>query len=361
MAGAHSESVADNGCFGCLVGILRGSLSESAACPQDSRSAATFGPSAREMQNVKDTLTGEAHCSGAFNGFCKIRLRGTEVFAEVADGAENERLHSVDCTGAHVACTGSALTLSRRSKSFLTMTFETEKMAGHWATKLAIVGGDSESISKLFSMQHRKIQNLEQTNTDAQTNNDQIERCLNFLSKEYVDMRHQVRTKKTKAIVPLAGEDLQEPQQEQFSESSSIGVKRQSEPEKEPLEKPDKETLLEVQSNNLVVAEQGPTLLSGAAVTLHKQAKVSARSGREAPESSPVGGNPSVLTARSPGASGVTECAAGRRSSRQLIANQRILNRGNAANVQANSAKRSSKDDRKLEKRAHTGSVSSLR
>lgn len=283
------------------------------------------------------------------------------MVAELAEGATNGRLHSVDCTGAHVACTGSTLTLSRRSKSFLTMTFETEKMAGHWATKLAIVGGDTESISKLFSMQHRKIQNLEQTNTDAQTNSEQIERCLNFLSKEYVDMRHQVRTKKTKAIVPLAAEDLHASQQEQFSESSSIGVKRQSEPEKEPLGQPEKETLMEAHSNNLAVAEQGPTLLSGAAATSHKQAKVSGRPGREPPESSPVGGNPSVLSARSPGAAGVTESTAGRRSGRQLIANQRILNRSNAVNAQASAVKRSSKDDRKPENRAHTGSASSLR
>ena len=45
-------------------------------------------------------------------------------------------------------------------------------MAGLWATKLAVACGSSESISKLFSTQRRRIYALEQRTAEAQMNNE---------------------------------------------------------------------------------------------------------------------------------------------------------------------------------------------
>lgn len=87
------------------------------------------------------------------------------------------------------------------------MTFDNEKTSSLWATKLAVAGGNSESISKLFSIQRSKIRDLEQHTEKAQIDNEEVERCLNFLSREYVDMRSQVRPKKqTSTFSPTAKE-----------------------------------------------------------------------------------------------------------------------------------------------------------
>ena len=58
---------------------------------------------------------------------------------------------------------------------------------------MAVACGHTESIAKLFSIQRRRIQTLERSSIEAQMNNEEVERCLNFLSREYVEMRYQVR------------------------------------------------------------------------------------------------------------------------------------------------------------------------
>jgi hypothetical protein len=50
-------------------------------------------------------------------------------------------------------------------------------MAGLWATKLAVACGSSESISKLFSTQRRRIYALEQRTAEAQMNNEAEEKA----------------------------------------------------------------------------------------------------------------------------------------------------------------------------------------
>lgn len=285
---------------------------------------------------------------------------------------DEDKEHSVDCTCANVECAERTVTLSRDSKPFLVMTFEAEKVAGHWATKLAVAGGNKESISKLFSIQHRKMVRLEESSKEAQSSNEQVERCLNFLSKEYVDMRHQVRSTKTKAIAPLKSDgpavELQAevPQKRQVSQEASCGAaKRQSEPEREPQEEirrcdpqvVDEGELLSPDAQGIVpkgAATVGPpTLLasgSSACAAASKQARMSSKLTqpvREAPECSPVGGGPVFSPSASAGAAGV---ATGRRSSRQLIANQRILNRSGTATTQtqASHARKSGKDGRSV-------------
>ena len=46
---------------------------------------------------------------------------------------------------------------------------------GLWATKLAVACGSSESISKLFSTQRRRIYALEQRTVEAQMNNEAMD------------------------------------------------------------------------------------------------------------------------------------------------------------------------------------------
>ena len=76
---------------------------------------------------------------------------------------------------------------------YFQMAFESERLAGLWATKVAVACGSSESISKLFSTQRRRIHALELRSVEAQQSNEEVERCLNFLSREYVEMRYQAR------------------------------------------------------------------------------------------------------------------------------------------------------------------------
>eukprot|EP00930_Biecheleria_cincta_P072059 TRINITY_DN594_c0_g1_i1.p1 TRINITY_DN594_c0_g1~~TRINITY_DN594_c0_g1_i1.p1 ORF type:complete len:386 (-),score=88.67 TRINITY_DN594_c0_g1_i1:172-1329(-) len=385
MAGVNSQASSDSACFDCVLNILRRSISNSAVPAQansgTARSSNGLRPSDREVQ--RNTLTGEADCSGRslppfFSGRCTVRLCGAEIFMKLAE--DENKAHSVDCTGANVECTERTLTLSRDSRPFLTMTFEVEKVAGLWATKLAVAGGNSESISKLFSMQHRKMVKLEENSKEARSNNEQVERCLNFLSKEYVDMRHQVRTSKTKAIAPLKSDgpalelhaEVPQNQQAQSLQETSVGaVKRQSEPEKEPQEElrrcdpqvVDEDELLLPEPQGIVPNDDAPagppTLLGsggGVCTAASKQARMSsklAQPGREAPESSPVGGGPAFSPSASAGA---TDLATGQRSSRQLIANQKVLNRSGTASTHAGHARKFGKDGR-----SQTGLTASLR
>jgi len=171
-----------------------------------------------------------------------------------------------------VECSGTTVSMSRNSNVILSMIFENEKEANLWATKVAVAGGNSESISKLFSIQRSKIQELEQHTEKAQIDNDEVERCLNFLSREYVDMRYQVRSKnksgdfspfakealyKSLGPQPVDADDLDaispgakeetEPSQPKALESQQVNIDdlavrhqsiAQSEPEKEPLDTP---------------------------------------------------------------------------------------------------------------------------
>lgn len=375
MAGVNSKASGDSACFSCVLDILRRTISNSETPTQvdsaTARSANGLEPSDRQVQ--RNTLTSEADCSGRslppfFSGRCTVRLCGAEIFMKLAE--DENKTHSVDCTGTHVDCTERTLTLSRSGKPFLTITFEVEKVAGLWATKLAVAGGNSESISKLFSMQHRKMVKLEENSKEARNNNEQVERCLNFLSKEYVDMRHQVRTKKTKEIVPLKSDgpavELQDevpPQKHvpSLQETSCSAVKRQSEPEKEPQEElrrcdpqvvdedelllPDLEGIV----SNAAVPARPPTLLGsggGACTAVSKQARMSSKLAhpvRDAPECSPVAGGPAFSPSASAGA---TDPSTGRRSNRQLIANQRVLNRSGTATTHASLARKAGKDGR---------------
>lgn len=375
MAGVNSKASSDGACFACVLNILRRTISDSTTPTQansaTARSNNGLQPSEREVQ--RNTLTSEADCSGrslppSFSGQCTVRLCGAEIFMKLAE--DESKTHSVDCTGAHVDCTERTLTLSRSSRPFLTMTFEVEKVAGLWATKIAVAGGNSESISKLFSMQHRKMVRLEEHSKEARSNNEQVERCLNFLSKEYVDMRHQVRTKKTKEIVPLKSDgpavELQAevPQNEHvpsLQETSCGAVKRQSEPEKEPQEEllrcdpqvVDEDELLLPDLQGIVphaaVPARPPTLLAsggGACMAASKQARMSTKLAhpvRDVPECSPVGGGPAFSPSASAGA---TDSSTARRSNRQLIANQKVLNRSGTGITHASYARKVGKDGR---------------
>jgi hypothetical protein len=102
-----------------------------------------------------------------------------------------------------------------------------------------------------------------------------------------------------------------------------------------------------------------PTLLGsggGASTAASKQARMSSKLAqplRDAPECSPVGGGPAF----SPSASaGTTDSSTGRRSSRQLIANQRVLNRSGTASTHASHTRKSGKDGR-----SQAGLAASLR
>jgi len=372
MAGVNSKSMDpmqqhNAACFGgvSLIFSLLG-LAGSSAEPepvQDRPKIASFGPSAKELEGVKDTLTGEAQCfgcGGLVDGRCFLRLRCDAVLMELLEGKAEE--DSVDITGANVECEGATVSLSRSSVPYFRITFECQKVAGLWATKLAVAGGNTDCIAKLFSIQRHKIQELERHTEEAQGSNEEIERCLNFLSKEYVDMRHHVRkvkgSPKIKSVAPLGGPqemkeiDLLEPSLPE----SKFSMRHQSEPEKEPPElmRPqeqaqevfpelgkhgsDKEPCMP--SNALMRDTKGSYLqggLKGGLNTRPRNTAPSAASSKprtsvktptsvagKVPEGSPAAG-------RSPAA----EPAGGRRSSRQVIANHGVLTRTQNLSSQA--------------------------
>eukprot|EP00930_Biecheleria_cincta_P021542 TRINITY_DN15942_c0_g1_i1.p1 TRINITY_DN15942_c0_g1~~TRINITY_DN15942_c0_g1_i1.p1 ORF type:complete len:456 (+),score=80.58 TRINITY_DN15942_c0_g1_i1:78-1370(+) len=223
MAGVNSKAISlnqvdGNACFGFMTMLRRG-LAGSATPPFPDAlpvrpKVPSFGPSARALQDVKDTLKGEADCFCAAwqaSARCLIRLSGDEIFLtplpdddEVAKSHVEDALHIV---GMCVECLGTTVSMSRNSNVLLRMTFDNEKTANLWATKTAVAGGNSESISKLFSIQRSKIQALEQHTEKVKIDNEEVERCLNFLSREYVDMRHQVRAKKDTSSFSPTGKE----------------------------------------------------------------------------------------------------------------------------------------------------------
>ncbi|CAJ1370794.1 unnamed protein product, partial [Effrenium voratum] len=182
-------------------------------------------------------LRGEARCSGPrCEGRCALRLCSDVLLIKPGeDGQEKLQL-----LGAEVECQGAVVTLSRPSGTMITMVFDSEKLAGQWATKLAVACGHSDSIAKLFSTQRRRIATLEQRTKEAQMSNEEVERCLNFLSREYVEMRYQVRKG------PTAAQSAQSNQPENAAPVSSVKEEEEPmlvedveavlpEPEKEPL------------------------------------------------------------------------------------------------------------------------------
>lgn len=186
-------------------------------------------------------LTGDASCNGLRFGeqriSCTLRLRDDILLAKPWEGPMEEE--SIELIGADVECTGVVVTLSRNSVIQFAMAFDSERVAGLWATKLAVACGSSESISKLFSTQRRRIYALEQRTVEAQMNNEEVERCLNFLSREYVEMRYQVRrqvadpSSDAKAGAPALMEEKEE--EEPLLIEDIDPPKLPSEPEKEPL------------------------------------------------------------------------------------------------------------------------------
>eukprot|EP00930_Biecheleria_cincta_P072060 TRINITY_DN594_c0_g1_i2.p1 TRINITY_DN594_c0_g1~~TRINITY_DN594_c0_g1_i2.p1 ORF type:complete len:397 (-),score=76.11 TRINITY_DN594_c0_g1_i2:407-1531(-) len=365
MAGVNSKSVDPMlqhkaACFGgvssifSLLGLTGGSAEPEPV--QDRPKIASFGPSAKELEGVKDTLTGEAQCfgcGGLVDGRCFLRLRCDAVLMELLAGKAQE--DSVEVTGANVECEGTTVSLSRNSLPFFRMTFESEKVAGLWATKLAVAGGNTDCIAKLFSMQRHKIQELERHTEEAQGSNEEIERCLNFLSKEYVDMRHQVRkvkgSPKINSVAALGGPqevketDLLEPSLPEFKTST----RHQSEPEKEPPE-----TMRPQEQGQEMFPELGKrgsdkepcvpskaavweTKVSGGLNTRPRNTAAFAASSKprtsmktptsvagKVPEGSPAAG-------RSPAA----EPSGARRSNRQVIANHGVLTRTQNLSSQA--------------------------
>lgn len=188
---------------------------------------------------------------------------------EPAATSEKEPLQeALEVTGAEVECSGRQVSLSRNKVIILTLTLDDERAAGLWATKLAVAGGNAESISKLFSIQRRRIQTLEESTEEAVVNNEQVERCLNFLSREYVQMRYEVRTAPVaqSGLRALAEPDVPELREvgETLVESveeeellDGMGMRHQSEPEKEPLELPTKEAATAVPSGYPSLLAQG--------------------------------------------------------------------------------------------------------
>jgi len=254
--------------------------------------------------------------------------------------------------------------VSRKSEVILRMTFESERVAGLWATKVAVAGGNTDSIAKLFSVQRNKINELEQHTEAAQGSNEEIERCLNFLSKEYVDMRHQARkgkgSPKMKIVVPLGGP--QEVKDVDLMDSSlpepNFSMRHQSEPEKEPselmgLQEQGQEVFLELGKQGSNKEPCGPgkafmrdtkgSSMQGGLNTRPKNVAPPVTSSKprssmktptsvavKCPEGSPVAG-------RSPMAE---SAGAARRSSRQVIANHGVLTRTQNLTSQARKAVR---------------------
>lgn len=198
MAAINSNEliVANVFCFGAVAGLMSmlrrsfGGLTTSME-EQLQKTKLGFGPSDTEHQVVKDTLRSEAVCSGSGRlviGTCLVRLQGHEILLE-----QDGRQDSVHFMGADIHCDRAVVSVSRNSALLLSLTFHSDSEAGLWMTKLAIAGGSNRSVAKILSLQHRKIQALEFNSQQAQGSSEEIERCLQFLSREYVDMRTQVR------------------------------------------------------------------------------------------------------------------------------------------------------------------------
>lgn len=148
---------------------------------------------------------------------------------------ESLELHCTECldlAGASVKCEASTVIVSRRETT-TTITCDSESGASLWAEQIALACGHTESIAKLLSMQRHRINSLEQR-CSAQTslNKDEVERCLNFLSREYVEMRYQVRKGEPE-------ESTEEKfRKENCSAEESIPAEKQAfEPETEPVNK----------------------------------------------------------------------------------------------------------------------------
>jgi len=213
-----------------------------------------FGPSAKELANVKAAMVGEAGVWGpkiSLSGSCKVSLHGDTmlIMQESRDPEKEPQQEAIEITGAEVECEGAQVSLIRNSVIVLRLSLDDERAAGLWATKLAVAGGNAESISKLFSIQRRRIETLEVHTEEAAINNEQVERCLNFLSREYVQMRYEVRTSgpANSGLRALASPDMQQehevggPLVESVEEElleDGVGMRHQSEPEKEPLDAP---------------------------------------------------------------------------------------------------------------------------
>jgi len=204
------------------------------------RNGLSRGPAQSEPS--QDILVGEAHCScSIIDGRCSVRLRGNAVLMELP---EESREDVVDISGAHVEYSGTSVSLSCDSTVLLNMSFDADTIAFRWATKLAVAAGDMESITELFSLQDQKIDELERHTEEAQSNNDQIERCLNFLSKEYVDFSHEARSSKVAPkgtmsllVDPKDGKEVDLLEAKDKIESPpefTFGKRHTSEPEQEP-------------------------------------------------------------------------------------------------------------------------------
>jgi len=184
---------------------------------------------ANPLKDVKETLVGEARCSSfelGIDGNCMLRLRADVLFVQTAASAASSaglEEESVELAGAEVESQGCQVVVKRNSRSVITIVLENERVAGLWATKMAVACGHTESIAKLFSIQRRQIQSLERTSMEAQINNEEVERCLNFLSREYVEMRYQVR----RAPKKEEGKSTDgEPEREQTEEKEEKGKER---------------------------------------------------------------------------------------------------------------------------------------
>eukprot|EP00930_Biecheleria_cincta_P057583 TRINITY_DN43496_c0_g1_i1.p1 TRINITY_DN43496_c0_g1~~TRINITY_DN43496_c0_g1_i1.p1 ORF type:complete len:241 (+),score=42.46 TRINITY_DN43496_c0_g1_i1:83-724(+) len=213
--------------MGSVLSLLRNGLAKGSAQPEP----------------LQDTLIGEAYCScSGVDGQCSVRLRGTAVFMKLLQGKVQEDV--IDVVGFRVEYSGTTVSLSCDSTDHLRMTFDVDMIAFRWATKLAVAAGDMESIAELFAIQHQKIDELERHSEEAQSNNEQIERCLNFLSKEYVDISHEARTARAAAQGTLLAGDPKKMQEADLTEAKditklppaefSLGMRQTSEPEREP-------------------------------------------------------------------------------------------------------------------------------
>jgi len=244
------------GTLSAALSSLRQTVKQNSLRAGEQDQPVDFGSSSHaqgSIADVQDTLTGAAECFGPklrLSGTCTVRLRGDMLIVEqeAAEGdAEKLIEESVQLTGAHIDCSGTTVSISRNSDIVLRMRHDSEKIAGLWATKMAVACGNAESISKLFSIQRRRIQTLEQNSQEAQLNNEQIERCLNFLSREYVDMRYHVsrapsRTGSTAQLEEAAKEPTKAFEVEEVDLEDLVQIphnpqsRHQSEPEKEPLD-----------------------------------------------------------------------------------------------------------------------------
>eukprot|EP00913_Durusdinium_trenchii_P032771 g30677.t1 len=181
------------------------------------RDAGTLGGLAAVVLGFDRGIPPDAFCSVPRHGVeapCSVRLRGDlllirrhETARREADGeailAEGSaEVLELNLSGAAVRCHGSLVILSRNQASWVTMTLDTDAKASLWAEKLALACGHSESIAKLLSMQRHRILTLEQHSQETSLNSEEVERCLNFLSREYVAMRYQVRRAESEEKLP---------------------------------------------------------------------------------------------------------------------------------------------------------------